>query len=127
MKETLFPTLEEALFLYEELIKRFGGVAGVRDMGLLESALARPRSGYYKTLSEQAAALMHSLARNHCFVDGNKRMAFALSAVFVEMNGYRLLVSPEEGERFLVQEVIVRKVEVNEIADWIEHLMKNED
>ena len=115
--------MEEALYLYEELIRSFGGKAGVRDLGLLQSALVRPRSGYYTSLSEQAAALMHSLARNHCFVDGNKRMAFALPAIFLEMNGYRLAVSQKEGERFLT-EVIVDKTDLPEIAKWIERHIK---
>lgn len=125
MKQTLFPTLEEALYLHEELTARFGGAGGVHDLGLLESALARPRSGYYKTLCEQAAALMHSLARSHCFVDGNKRMAFALTAVFLEMNCYQLIVKAGEGEHFLINEVIVGKAEVPAIAAWIERHLKN--
>lgn len=57
--------------------------------------MARPRSGYYETLSTQAAALMQSLPRNHAFVDGNKRMAFALTAVFLRLNGYRLQVTAD--------------------------------
>ena len=92
MKLTLFPTLEEAIYLHEALIKRFGGNPGVRDLGLLESAILRPQSGYYATLSLQAAALMQSLAQNHAFIDGNKRVAFALTAVFFRMNGYKLKV-----------------------------------
>jgi len=122
--KTLFPTLEEALYLHAELIERFGGTPGVRDRGLLESCLARPRSGYYRSLSEQAAALMQSLARNHAFVDGNKRMAFALTAVFLRLNGYSLSVGAEAGEHFVVRRVIEGQAELDEIADWIEHHLK---
>jgi len=107
--DTLFPTVEEALHLHLQLIAGFGGSPGIRDLGLLESTLARPRSGYYRTLSEQAAALMQSLTLNHAFVDGNKRMAFALTAVFLRMNGYRLTVSPDEGDRLLVNRIIVNR------------------
>lgn len=65
------------------MISSVGRLDGLRDLGLLESALARPRSGYYSSLSEQGAALMQSLASNHAFVDGNERMAFAATAVFL--------------------------------------------
>jgi death-on-curing protein len=65
----------------------YAGAAGVRDRGLVESALARARSGYYGSLSEQAAALLQSFAMNHGFVDGNKRVAWASSLVFLRMNG----------------------------------------
>lgn len=120
MSLTRFPTTEEALYLYGRLMEEFGGDPGVRDLGLLESALARPKSGYYTSLSEQAAALMHSLAMNQCFLDGNKRIAFALTAVFLRFNGYVLRVSPEVGEKFLIDRVIVKKVELSEITAWIE-------
>jgi hypothetical protein len=66
-------TLDEALRIHEVLIQEFGGAQGVRDLGLLESALLRPQTGYYANLIEEAAALWESLAMNHPFVDGNKR------------------------------------------------------
>lgn len=122
-RETLFLTLEELFDLHRQLIERFGGADGVRDPGLLESALARPRSGYYSSLSEQAAALMQSLAGNHAFVDGNKRVAFAATAVFLRMNGCRLEVGADEAERFLIDEVIVARTDVTMIAEWIERFL----
>jgi len=94
MEEILYPTLEEAVHLHGRLLERFGGRPGVRDLGLLESALARPRSGYYRSLSEQAAALLQSLVLNHCFVDGNKRMAFALAMTFLRDRSRPRLVAP---------------------------------
>ena len=124
MKSTIFPTLTETIELQKELIKRFGGEKGVRDMGLLESALSRPKSGYYESLSLQAAALMQSLALNHSFIDGNKRVAFALTAIFLRMNGYKLIVSPKEGEHFLIHEIIINKVSLETIAKWLEDHMK---
>ncbi|MGE0710476.1 MAG: type II toxin-antitoxin system death-on-curing family toxin [Planctomycetota bacterium] len=120
----LYPTLEEALHLHSRLVERFGGEFGVRDLGLLESALARPRSGYYDSIAGQAAALLQSLALNHCFVDGNKRMAFALAAVFLRMNGWRIRVDPDEGERFLVEAVIVGKAELGVITAWLERRLQ---
>ena len=123
-RETLFLTLEEVLDLHRQLIERFGGAHQVRDAGLLESALARPRSGYYSSLSEQAAALMQSLAGNHAFIDGNKRVAFAATAVFLRMNGYALKVGAGEAEQFLIEQVITARAEIAAIAAWIEqHLV----
>ncbi|MFO0415861.1 MAG: type II toxin-antitoxin system death-on-curing family toxin [Pseudomonadota bacterium] len=120
MKETFYPTLEEALYLHDILIQRFGGKSGVLDCGLLESALARPRSGYYSSLSEQAAALMQSLAMNHPFVDGNKRVAFALTAVFLRINGLKLTVPAKDGVQFVEQTLIAEKASLAAITDWIE-------
>jgi len=120
---TLYLTLEETVDLHRQLIERFGGTVGVRDLGLLESALARPRSGYYASISEQAAAMLQSLAGNHAFVDGNKRVAFAATAVFLRMNGYKLAVDTDEAERFLIDDVINGRAEVAVISDWLERFL----
>lgn len=122
-KVRLYPTLAETLELHSRLIKRFGGKAGVRDLGLLESALMRPQTGYYKTLSLEAAALLQSLCQNHSFIDGNKRLAFATTAVFLRMNGYRLKVNADLGEEFLIERVIKKKADIDEIATWLERQM----
>jgi death-on-curing protein len=124
VKPTLYPTLEEALALHDELLARFGGASGVRDMGVLESALYRPQSGYYDRLSQQAAALMQSLAMNHPFVDGNKRMAFALSAVFLRMNGHMLVVSADDAEHFVIERLIVARAPLDEIESFIERHLR---
>ena len=125
-KFTVYPTLEEALYLHRKLIERFGGSEGVRDLGLLESALARPQSGYYSTVYEQAAALLQSLVQNHAFVDGNKRVGFALTAVFLLLNGYHFRVSAEEGEEFIIQTVIENRAELPLIAAWLRKHSKRE-
>ena len=124
IQAVLFPTLQETLELHTQLILRFGGLAGVRDMGLLQSALLRPQTGYYDTLSLQAAALLQSLCQNHCFVDGNKRVAFACTAIFLRMNGYRLSVQADDGESFLIDQVIKEKIAIEDIAAWLESTMK---
>jgi death-on-curing protein len=93
-------------------------------MGLVESALARARSGYYESLSEQAAALLQSFAMNHAFIDGNKRVAWASSLVFLRMNGYRVSVSADEAECFLIDQVIVGRAELAVIAAWLERHMR---
>ena len=124
MKETLYPTLEEALYLHDFLIQRFGGAHGVLDKGSLESALARPRSGYYRSLSEQAAALMQSLAMNHPFVDGNKRVAFALTAIFLKLNGLSLKVDAKSGVYFVEVTLIKERAPLDVITSWIEQQTK---
>lgn len=121
---TTYLTLEEALDLHRQLIARFGGTGEVRDLGMLESALARPKSGYYSSLSEQAAALLQSLARNHAFLDGNKRMAFAATAVFLRLNGYALAVDADEGERFMIHDVIQGRADLPSITDWLERFLE---
>jgi death-on-curing protein len=123
VKPVLYPTLQETLELHRLLLERFGGASGTRDLGLLESALARPRSGYYESLSLQAAALMQSLAANHAFVDGNKRVAFALTAIFLRMNGFRLKVDPDNGEGFLIKDIIQKRADLAAIAQWLERHM----
>jgi death-on-curing protein len=123
----LYLSLQESLELHEQLILRFGGPVGVRDMGLLESALIRPQTGYYETLSMQAAALLQSLCQNHCFVDGNKRVAFAATAIFLRMNGYRLSVEADDGETLLINQVIQKRIAIEDIATWLEGRMKKVD
>ena len=72
---TRYPTVEETVAVHAKLIARFGGSEGIRDRAALESAPARPRSGYYSDLIQEASALWESLSQNHAFVDGNKRVA----------------------------------------------------
>lgn len=90
MKNHEYLTVADALALHAILIKQYGGADGVRDMGALESALFRPQTGYYKDLIEEAAALLESLAINHPFIDGNKRVAFAVTDTFLRINGRRI-------------------------------------
>ena len=96
MPEVNYLTLPDVLAMHMVLIKRFGGSDGVRDMGSLESAVARPQSGYYKDVIESAAALFEGLAINHPFSDGNKRVAFAATDVFLRINGYHFTFQSKE-------------------------------
>ena len=93
---TDYLTVADVLGMHTVLIQRYGGLPGVRDPGTLEAALYRPQTGYYKDTIEQAAALMESLAMNHPFVDGNKRIAFASMDVFFRMNGFKLNRGPAQ-------------------------------
>lgn len=87
-------TVADVLGMHAALIQRYGGPSGVRDPGALEAALFRPQTGYYEDIVAEAAALMESLAINHPFVDGNKRIAFAAVDVFLRINGWRLHRAP---------------------------------
>lgn len=89
------------LALHRDLIDSFGGTQGIRDEGLLDSALAQPMASgagrlLHRTLHEQAAAYLFHLCSNHPFVDGNKRLAFAAVDVFLRVNGFRLTLSDED-------------------------------
>ena len=92
MRDPLFLTLAEVIEVHVDQIRRYGGQRGVRDFGLLESALAQPEASFggewlHKDLHEMAAAHAYHLCQNHPFVDGNKRAALACALVFLELNG----------------------------------------
>ena len=126
MKLTRHLTEREVLDLHARTIAQHGGAPGVRDLGLLQSSLYRARSGYYESLSEQAAALLQSFCMNHPFVDGNKRVALLVTAVFLRMNGFRLGAKSPEFVRFILNEVISKKADVPAIAKWLERWMEQE-
>ena len=114
-------SLEQVLRLHARLIERFGGETGVRDLGLLESALARPFAEFggveaHSQVHEKAAALMHGLATNHPFVDGNKRVALAALLIFLDVNGYRLAMASEERYELTMQ-VASGSLTVEEVAE----------
>ena len=85
---TDYITMVETLALHAIGLKKYGGGSGFRDIGALEAALFRPKTGYYADIIEQAAALLESLAVNHPFIDDNKRVAFAVTDTFLRINGY---------------------------------------
>jgi death on curing protein len=99
---TVYPTLEDVLAIHAALIERFGGSLGVREQSGIESALARPQSGYYPDLIQEAAALWESLSQNHPFVDGNKRVAITVTAAFLRANGYRLQFDDLDAYNYLI-------------------------
>jgi death-on-curing protein len=117
-------TVEEMLLLHARLIQRTGGSGDVRDMGLLESALARPQATFggedlYPGLWDKAAALMHSLIKNHPFVDGNKRTALTATGLFLELNGYTMTAGNEEALDF-TRQAAVGEIAVESMAAWLE-------
>jgi death-on-curing protein len=93
---TIYITPIEALVIHRTLIDRFGGSQGLRDAGALESALFRPQSGYYEDAIQQAAALWESMTNNHAFIDGNKRIGFAVTDIFLRINGCRITANADD-------------------------------
>jgi len=95
MKRPEFLALDDVLAIHEDQLQRYGGARGIRDITLLESALGTPRSTFggeflHPTLFEMAAAYLFHVARNHPFVDGNKRTALACALAFLWINGGRI-------------------------------------
>jgi len=114
-----FLTADEVLAIHERLIEVFGGPAGVRDPGLLESALFRPRTGHYEDLSTMATALFESLLMNHPFIDGNKRVAFFSTDVFLRLNGWQLSVKSEEAHQLIIGLLERAECDFERLLPWI--------
>ena len=120
----LFLSLDEALAVHERVIAAFGGHSGVRDLGLLESALFRPQSGYYDDLVTMAAALFESLIMNHPFVDGNKRVAFFAADVFLRLNGWRLEVDAHEAHGLILQLLEDGHCDLQHLREWFQRALR---
>ncbi len=114
-----FLSLDEVLTIHLNLIDRFGGAQGIRDVGLLESALYRPHSGYYADLIEMAAAMFESLIKNHPFIDGNKRVAFFATDVFLRLNGFKFKVEGKKAHRFLMQLFETNQSDLVHLRPWV--------
>jgi death-on-curing protein len=112
-------TVAEVYRMQYRLIEMFGGRHGVRDKGAVESAVFRPQIGYYNSLEEEAAALMESLGNNHGFIDGNKRIAFTATDVFLRRNGFFINVDVSEGYAFIVGSMERQEFRFAHILDWI--------
>ena len=119
-----FPTMQEILDIHKDQIERFGGSHGLRDMGALESALFRPQMGYYDGLIEEAAALMESLAMNHPFIDGNKRVSFAVTELLLGLNGYFIDCDDDEAYAFFMRLFDAHSFRFAELKDWLEEHVK---
>ena len=115
-----FPTIQEILDIHEDQIEQFGGSHGLRDMGALESALFRPQMGYYDGIIEEAAAMMESLAMNHPFIDGNKRVAFAVTEVFLGLNGHFIDCDSREAYDHFMRLFDTNSFRFAELKVWLE-------
>ncbi len=121
---TEYVTTADALFFHQQLIERYGGAAGIRDLGALEAALHRPRTGYYDTLIHEAAALLESLVQNHPFVDGNKRVAFAVTDVFLRINGHAIVEHSESIHRHLMKLFEEQTFDMEHLVPWLQQIVR---
>jgi death-on-curing protein len=117
-------TVAEIYRMQHRLIEMFGGRHGVRDKGAVEAAVFRPQTGYYNSLEEEAAALMESLGKNHGFLDGNKRIAFAAADVFLRRNGFYIEVESVDGHAFIYGSMDRHDFRFAQILDWIRRHIK---
>ena len=114
-----FPNIDEVVDIHDDLLVRFGGEPGLRDLGALESALMRPQIGYYDGIIAEAAALMESLAMNHPFVDGNKRVAFFVTDTFLRMNGQYIACDNREAYDYFMGLFDTNTFRFAELAAWL--------
>ncbi|OKH27199.1 death-on-curing protein [Chroogloeocystis siderophila 5.2 s.c.1] len=117
-------TLVEILELHRRILEQSGGASGIRDIGLLESAIAQPRMTFggedlYPSLLEKAAALGFSIIMNHPFVDGNKRTGHAATETFLVLNGLEISSSVDEQER-LVLAIAAGELERKALVEWLQ-------
>jgi death-on-curing protein len=119
MPGRVYPTVAETIETHRILIEEFGGSHGLRDRGLLEAAVMRPQSGYYGSPIEEAAALMESLANNHAFLDGNKRISFVMTDVLLRANGYFIDVEPVAAHKFITESIEKKEFRFGVIRDWL--------
>lgn len=116
---TQYLTPIEVMVMQRVLIERYGGDHGLRDAGALEAALFRPQSGHYEDIVQEAAALFESLAMNHPFVDGNKRVAFAAVDVFLRINGWRIRAKPAAILRWMMSHLEAGTFRIEAIEPWL--------
>ncbi len=123
MAEIEFLGLDEILEIHRDQIERYGGSAGIRDMGLLQSAVAMPAAGFggnylHQDIFEMAAAYLFHITQNHPFVDGNKRTGTVAAVVFLEINGIELNADEDELEN-LVRSVAMGEADKSAAAAFL--------
>lgn len=123
MTEPNWIELGECLCFHDSLVARFGGLGGIRDHGLLESALNRPLQLFHygnPTIFDLAAAYAEGIVKNHPFLDGNKRSGFMAAALFLETNGQQL-GAPEEEAVLQTLALAAGEIAAKEFSEWLEN------
>ena len=120
----IYLTVAEVIEIHRLQIDEFGGMHGIRDDALLESAIMRPQTGYYQDAVEEAAALMESLCNNHPFHDGNKRASFVAADTVLRANGYEIEVDPLSAHQFIIDSISNKEFRFDQIRDWLGSLLK---
>lgn len=123
MRKVKYITLDVVIAIHDDMVKRYGGSFGIRDLGLIQSALARPQASFggedlYPTMLDKAAALFHSLIFNHAFIDGNKRTTVTTTARFLYTNNFELKATDKELIEFLLR-VENKHLSIEQIAEWL--------
>ncbi len=123
MADPYFLSLEQVLRIHASMVEVYGGATGVRDMGLLQSAVAMPQASYggqalHPTLLDQAAAYLYHLVQNHPFLDGNKRIGAASALVFLAMNGIQI-EGDEDGLVEVTMAVASGQLGKDAVATWL--------
>jgi death-on-curing protein len=121
---TEYVTTADALFFHQQLVERYGGATGVRDVGALESALHRPQTGYYDSIVHEAAALLESLIQNHPFIDGNKRVAFAVVDVFLRINGHVMTADSDSIYDFMMELFKQQAFDMEHLVPWLQEIVE---
>ena len=116
-------SISVAILIQDILIEKFGGARGIRDRGLLESALSRPFQTFdnrdlYPTVIEKAAALIESIINNHPFIDGNKRIGYVLLRLFLIENDFDLEANQNEKYDFVIN-IASQKIDFDQVCIWI--------
>ena len=128
MKSIKYLTLVDVIAIHDNMVSLYGGSLGIRDLGLVESAISRPQATFggqdlYPTIFLKAAALFHSLMFNHAFVDGNKRTTITTTARFLSINGHELIATDREFVDFPLK-VENNHLSFEEIAKWLKKYSK---
>lgn len=115
---------DEAVVAHNFAVSQFGGHHGIRDRGAIEAAVARPYTGYYRSIARKAAALVESLACNHGFIDGNKRTALFMLNLLLIRSGYSLRAASEQSLNADIENMILDLVEhrirFDDVVAWLE-------
>ncbi|MES9840759.1 MAG: type II toxin-antitoxin system death-on-curing family toxin [Candidatus Thiodiazotropha endolucinida] len=121
MKEPVWVLHEVVIAVHQSLLAEHGGAPGIRDESLLESALSRPRQRFEysdePSIFDLAASYCYGLANNHPFVDGNKRIALTIAALFLELNGYSL-TAPEPNAVVIIEELAAGNLSEDDLSSW---------
>ena len=115
---------EDVIFIHEELIQEFGGSPGIRDTNALEAAVYRIQTGYYADVLEQASALMESLAINHPFIDGYKRVSFFCTDVLLRSNGQYIDCQTDTAYKFYMDSLAKGTFKYESILQWLQKHVK---
>lgn len=116
-------TLSDVFKAHSEALS-YGGRSGVLNLGSIESAIARPYSGYHRSIARKAAALLHGLVQNHGFVDGNKRTALLVTVLLIRRSGYRLVLQPDEQFDDMVVAVADGSMVFDNLHDWFRNRLR---